>query len=399
LRANVKEGTKLGKKTSEYTTASKLILIALIVNLVKDRLAQLGIAERGCHLDGFPRAPDQAKAIVDAGIAVNKFVLIEVPDDTLVERGCGRWLDPEAGDTHHQKFRVDETTDVSYWYVIDTHVYAVGPSQEDHDWFHRLRHHCKQRSPVQLPPASSAGWCPVLSAPSEPRPPEEEGEGEEGSRDVQENQGEEGGEGSQGVPEGQGEPTPATPYIGETPHNGSPPTRWRQDSLNAVSPQHAPDFWRRRDRPIGRGQSPASASAGREGQTSVAPHVESQAPKARPHVRWMPMSAPAVVGLATFASATRPAFGEISTCDNYGQLSESSGVVPWWSLIGIVLFVIIIGGVAMFAYTVWLFRYLGARVQPTLVNAATQKELKCVSRSTVWRVSIYNGLAHWWQWE
>ncbi len=103
LRANVKEGTKLGKKTSEYTTASKLILIALIVNLVKDRLAQLGIAERGCHLDGFPRAPDQAKAIVDAGIAVNKFVLIEVPDDTLVERGCGRRLDPETGDIYHRK--------------------------------------------------------------------------------------------------------------------------------------------------------------------------------------------------------------------------------------------------------------------------------------------------------
>jgi hypothetical protein len=232
-------------------------------------------------------------------------------------------------------------------------------------------------------------------------------------------EGEEGEEGSQGAQEGQEEPTPATPYIGETPHSGSPPTRWRQDSLNAVSSQHVPDFWRRRDHPIGKGKSPASASAGREGQASVAPHVERQAPKARPHVRWLPLSAPAVVGLATFASATRPAagtsfvahytaelgvataaaFGEMSTCDNYGQLSESSGVVPWWSLIGIVLFVMVVGGVAMFAYTIWLFRYLGARVQPTLVNAATQKELKCVSRSTVWRVSIYNGLAHWWQWE
>jgi hypothetical protein len=52
-----------------------------------DRLAQPDVAEKGCLLDGFPRAPDQAKAIVDAGIAVNKFVLIEVPDDTLVERG------------------------------------------------------------------------------------------------------------------------------------------------------------------------------------------------------------------------------------------------------------------------------------------------------------------------
>jgi hypothetical protein len=303
--------------------------------------------------------------------------------------------------------RLDETTGVSLWYIIDTHMYAVGPSQEDHDWFHKLRHHCKQRSPVQLPPASRATWCPVLSGSPEPRPAEGEGEGEEDE------------EGSQGVQEGQGEAAPATPYIGETPHSGSPPTRWRQDSLGAVSSQHAPDFWLRRDNPTGKGKGPASASAGREGQTSVAPHIERQAPKAKPLVRWMPRSAPAVVGLATFASATRPAAGasfvalctaelgiataaavvETSTCDNYGQLSASAGVVPWWGLIGIVLFVMIVGGVAVFAYTIWLFRYLGVRVQPTLVNAAIQKELKCVSRSTVWRVSIYNGLAHWWQWE
>jgi adenylate kinase family enzyme len=103
LRANVKEGTKLGKKASEYMTAGKLVLSELIVNLVKDRLAQPDIAERGCLLDGFPRAPDQAKAMVDAGIEVDKFVLIEVPDDTLVERGCGRRLDPETGDIYHLK--------------------------------------------------------------------------------------------------------------------------------------------------------------------------------------------------------------------------------------------------------------------------------------------------------
>jgi len=105
LRANVKEGTQLGKKAEEYMTAGKLVPSELIVDLVKDRLAQSDIAEKGCLLDGFPRAPDQAQAMVDAEIAVDKFILIEVPDDVLVERGCGRRLDRETGEIYHLKFK------------------------------------------------------------------------------------------------------------------------------------------------------------------------------------------------------------------------------------------------------------------------------------------------------
>jgi len=105
LRANVKEGTELGKKAEEYMTAGKLVPSELIVDLVKDRLAKPDVLEKGCLLDGFPRAPDQAKAMCDAGIEVDKFVLIEVPDDVLVERGCGRRLDPETGDIYHLKFK------------------------------------------------------------------------------------------------------------------------------------------------------------------------------------------------------------------------------------------------------------------------------------------------------
>jgi len=105
LRANVKEGTELGKKAEEYMTAGKLVPSELIVDLVKDRLAKPDVLEKGCLLDGFPRAPDQAKAMSDAGIEVDKFILIEVPDDVLVERGCGRRLDPETGEIYHLKFK------------------------------------------------------------------------------------------------------------------------------------------------------------------------------------------------------------------------------------------------------------------------------------------------------
>merc|ERR1711920_791989 len=43
--------------------------------------------------------------MVDANLKVDKFILIKVPDDTLVERGVGRRLDPETGDIYHMKFK------------------------------------------------------------------------------------------------------------------------------------------------------------------------------------------------------------------------------------------------------------------------------------------------------
>jgi len=105
LRANVKEKTELGLKAKEYMDSGKLVPSELMINLVKDRLQGEDIAAKGCLLDGFPRAEDQAQAMVDAGIRVNKFIVIKVPDDSIVERGCGRRLDPETGDIYHLKFK------------------------------------------------------------------------------------------------------------------------------------------------------------------------------------------------------------------------------------------------------------------------------------------------------
>jgi len=105
LRENVKKGTPLGLEAKEYMDTGRLVPSELIVDLVKNRLEESDIKEKGCLLDGFPRAPDQAQAMVDAGVKVDKFLLIKVPDDTLVERGCGRRLDPETGDIYHLKFK------------------------------------------------------------------------------------------------------------------------------------------------------------------------------------------------------------------------------------------------------------------------------------------------------
>lgn len=105
LRENVKQGTELGLKAKGFMDSGALVPSELIVDLVKDRLTKDDIKEKGCLLDGFPRAPDQAQAMVDANLEVQKFLVIKVPDETLVERGCGRRLDPETGEIYHLKFR------------------------------------------------------------------------------------------------------------------------------------------------------------------------------------------------------------------------------------------------------------------------------------------------------
>ena len=46
-----------------YMDSGSLVPSELIVDLVKDRLTQDDVKEKGCLLDGFPRAPDQAQAI------------------------------------------------------------------------------------------------------------------------------------------------------------------------------------------------------------------------------------------------------------------------------------------------------------------------------------------------
>jgi len=105
LREHVKNETDLGKKAKEYMDKGALVPTELIIDLVKDRLSRNDVKEKGCLLDGFPRAPDQAEAMKGSGLEVAKFLLIKVPDDTLVERGVGRRLDPETGEIYHLKFK------------------------------------------------------------------------------------------------------------------------------------------------------------------------------------------------------------------------------------------------------------------------------------------------------
>lgn len=107
FRKNIKEGTELGKKATEYMDKGELVPDSLVVALVEDRLTW-DDAKDGFLLDGFPRTIAQAQALDSVlekmKCALNKVINIKVDSNILVERAVGRRICKNCGATYHIKF-------------------------------------------------------------------------------------------------------------------------------------------------------------------------------------------------------------------------------------------------------------------------------------------------------
>ncbi len=104
FRANIKEGTELGKKAKSYMDKGELVPDELVVDLIVDRLDKKDAAE-GYVLDGFPRTIPQAealdKALAGAGDAIDYAIDIDVPDENIISRMSGRRACVSCGGTYH----------------------------------------------------------------------------------------------------------------------------------------------------------------------------------------------------------------------------------------------------------------------------------------------------------
>lgn len=89
LRTAIKEQTEVGKLAEQYINDGKLVPDEVIVEIVKERLAQAD-CEKGFILDGFPRTTAQAEALDAAGVKIDKVLLLEVDDDEIVNRLSSR---------------------------------------------------------------------------------------------------------------------------------------------------------------------------------------------------------------------------------------------------------------------------------------------------------------------
>jgi adenylate kinase len=104
LRANVKDGTELGREAKQYMDAGKLVPDDVIVRMAADRLQQEDTLD-GFILDGFPRTTEQAKALdkllSDLGRRITAAILIDVSDDEVVKRLSGRRVCVKSGHIYH----------------------------------------------------------------------------------------------------------------------------------------------------------------------------------------------------------------------------------------------------------------------------------------------------------
>ena len=107
FRANIKNGTELGRKAKEYMDKGLLVPDELTCDLVVDRISQPD-AEKGYVLDGFPRTIPQAEALTNALEArhekIDYAIDIEVPDENIIRRMSGRRACLTCGATFHTEF-------------------------------------------------------------------------------------------------------------------------------------------------------------------------------------------------------------------------------------------------------------------------------------------------------
>ena len=107
FRANIKNGTELGKEAKGYMDKGQLVPDELTVKLLLDRVAQAD-CKNGYVLDGFPRTIPQAE-VLDGELTKNGEKLdyaidVDVPDENIIHRMGGRRACLKCGATYHVEY-------------------------------------------------------------------------------------------------------------------------------------------------------------------------------------------------------------------------------------------------------------------------------------------------------
>ena len=108
LRKNIKDKTPLGDIASKYIDDGKFVPDDIMIEIVKDRLSKDDCKE-GFILDGFPRNLQQALALKNAGINLDKVLTLEVKDEDIVQRLSNRIECSSCGASYNTIYRAPKT--------------------------------------------------------------------------------------------------------------------------------------------------------------------------------------------------------------------------------------------------------------------------------------------------
>ena len=108
FRENLQNDTVLGQKAKSYMEKGELVPDDITIGMVEDRLEKED-CKNGALLDGFPRTPNQARALdsfLESKSAAIKCVpFINVDENELIERLSGRWTCKAEGHVFHTKYK------------------------------------------------------------------------------------------------------------------------------------------------------------------------------------------------------------------------------------------------------------------------------------------------------
>lgn len=104
FRANIKEGTDLGKEAKGYMDKGQLVPDDLTVRILLDRVSK-DDCSKGYVLDGFPRTIPQAEVldteVARLGESIDFAIDVDVPDENIIRRMSGRRACLKCGATYH----------------------------------------------------------------------------------------------------------------------------------------------------------------------------------------------------------------------------------------------------------------------------------------------------------
>ncbi len=110
LHTAMRAGNVLGERAKRFVDSGQLVPDALIVGLVKARIARPDCAN-GFLFDGFPRTIPQTEAMEQSGVDVDFVVELCADDDEIIRRLSGRRVHPGSGRTYHVAFNPPAVAD------------------------------------------------------------------------------------------------------------------------------------------------------------------------------------------------------------------------------------------------------------------------------------------------
>lgn len=110
LRDNVARKTALGMEAKRAMDAGELVADEIVLGMIAERILDAD-CRAGCLFDGFPRTLVQAQKLADSAAAPDTVIDLDLADELILERICGRRTHPASGRIYHIKFNPPKTPD------------------------------------------------------------------------------------------------------------------------------------------------------------------------------------------------------------------------------------------------------------------------------------------------